>query len=350
MRSGPTTRSSDRHRISGNLPDRRTRFIGRERELEELLRALPEARMLALTGAGGCGKTSLAIEAARNAAGDFRDGAWLAELAPVSAAALVPGAVAGALGVMEEHGRSFVDALADSLRGKQLLLVLDNFEHVLDAAAELCDELLRRCAELRILATSRQALRVGGEWNVPVPPLGVPAKEADARAVAASEAGMLFLDRGRAISPGIRIEDSNAASVASICRRLDGIPLAIELAAARVGVLTPKEIDEHLDDRFRLLRSDARAALPRHRTLRALIDWSYDLLGEEEAVLYRRLGVFVGGFTLRPRDGSAPANLFAPDGLLRLARPSGREVPRRGGGTGGTHQLQNAGDGPRARA
>jgi predicted ATPase/DNA-binding CsgD family transcriptional regulator len=300
----------------GNLPDGRTSFVGRDRDLEELRRTLAEARMLTLTGAGGCGKTRLAIEAARHAQSDFPDGAWLAELAPVSEAALVSSTVAASLGVREEPGRSFLDVLADSLRGKGLLLVLDNCEHVLDAAAQLCDHLLGRCPEFRVLATSRQALGVEGERNFPVLPLGLPPDEAEAEAVARSEAGKLFLDRARSVSPKIDIDHANAGVVASICRRLDGMPLAIELAAARVGFLTPKEIDERLDDRFRLLTSGTRAAVPRHRTLRALIEWSHGMLSEDQAVLYRRLCVFVGGFTLEAAEQVCSAVPLTTDGVL----------------------------------
>jgi predicted ATPase len=315
--SAPATRPSNRQSAATNLPDRRTSFVGRDQELEKVRRALAEARLLTLTGAGGCGKTSLAIEAARHAASGFPDGAWLAELAPIADAGLVPGAVAAALNVLEEPGRSFLETLADSLRGKRLLLVLDNCEHLLDAAADLCDQLLRRCPEIRILVTSRQGLGVEGEWSLPVPPLGLPSQGADAAAVAGSEAGKLFLDRARAVLPGVQIDQGNAGAVASLCRRLDGMPLAIELAAARVGLLTPGEIDERLYDRFRLL-SAATRTLPRHRTLRALIDWSHDLLNDEETVLYRRLGVFVGGFTLEAAERVCSGQPLAPEGVLDL--------------------------------
>jgi predicted ATPase/DNA-binding CsgD family transcriptional regulator/Tfp pilus assembly protein PilF len=297
-----STRHTARGTAAGNLPDGRTSFVGRDRELEELRRALGEARILTLTGAGGCGKTRLAIEAARHVQGDYPDGAWLAELAPVSEGAQVPSTVAASLGVREDPGRSFVDVIAESLRGKRLLLVLDNCEHILDAASRLCDRLLDRCPEVHVLATSRQALGVEGERNLPLLPLGLPPEEADAEDVARSEAGKLFLDRARSVSPKIEINQANAGAVRSICQRLDGMPLAIELAAARVGFLTPQEIDQRLDDRFRLLTGAARAAVPRHRTLRGLIDWSHDLLTEDQAVLYRRLGVFVGGFTLEAAE------------------------------------------------
>ena len=333
-------------RARGNLPDGRTSFVGRERELEELQRSLAEARMLTLIGAGGCGKTRLAIEAARQAHSDFPDGAWLAELAPCPRA--WSRAVAASLGVREDPGRSFLDVLADALGGKRLLLVLDNCEHVLAAAAELSDQLLRSCPEVRLLATSRQDLGVEGERNLPVLPLGLPPDEADAEAVARSEAGKLFLDRARAVSPKIAIDRANAGAVGSICKRLDGIPLAIELAAARVGFLTPQEIDDRLDDRFRLLTSGTRAALPRHRTLHALIDWSHDLLNEDEAVLYRRLGVFVGGFTLEAAEhvcSGEPLNGWH----LRLARAAGAEVARGDRGARGSKQVPDAGDYRRAR-
>jgi predicted ATPase/DNA-binding CsgD family transcriptional regulator len=312
----PQDRPLPERAAASNLPDRRTSFVGRDLELEELRHTLADARMLTLTGAGGCGKTRLAIEAARHVQGDFPDGTWLAELAPVSEAAQVPSTVAASLGVREDPGRSFLDVVAESLRGKRLLLVLDNCEHVLDAAAQACDQLLDRCPELRILATSRQVLGVEGERNLPVLPLGLPSEEADAEEVVRSEAGELFLDRAHAVWPDIEIDQANAGAVRSICQRLDGMPLAIELAAARVGFLTPQEIDQRLDDRFSLLTSGARLALPRHRTLRALIDWSYDLLSEDEAILYRRLGVFVGGFTLEAAERVCSSEPLMPDGIL----------------------------------
>jgi non-specific serine/threonine protein kinase len=293
---------ADSERFAGNLPESRTSFVGREREMVELRRTLAEARLLTLSGAGGCGKTRLAIEAARQAHGDFPDGVWLAELAPVAEDALVASSVAASLGVREEPGHSFVDVLANFLGQKRLLLVLDNCEHVLAGVADLSDQLLRRCPEVRLLATSRQDLEVAGERNFPVLSLGLPIHDADAAAVAESEAGKLFLDRARAVSPNAVIDGANADAISSICRRLDGMPLAIELAATRVGFLTPQEIDDRLDDRLSLLTSGARSVLPRHRTLRALIDWSHDLLGEHEAILYRRLGVFVGGFTLEAAE------------------------------------------------
>ncbi len=304
--------------VRGNLPNGRTSFVGRARELEELRRTMVDARMLTLTGAGGCGKTRLAIEAAHHAQSDFPDGAWLAELARVSDGALVPSTVAAALGVREDPGRAFLDVLADSLGGMRLLLVLDNCEHVLDAAGELSDQLLRRCPEVRILATSRQPLGVQGERDFSLLPLEVPPEEADAEAVAHSEAGELFLDRARAVSPKVELNPANAGAVRSICRRLDGLPLAIELAAARVGFLTPQEIDERLDDRFRLLTTGTRAAPHRHQTLRALIEWSHDLLSEDQAVLYRRLSVFVAGFTLETAEQVCSGAPLTPDGVLDL--------------------------------
>ena len=302
--------------FAGNLPDSRTSFVGRQREMVELRRALAEARLLTLSGAGGCGKTRLAIEAARQAQGDFPDGVWLAELAPVADDALVASSVAASLGVREEPGRSFVDVLADFLSQKRVLIVLDNCEHVLAGAADLSDQLLRRCPDVRLLATSRQGLEVEGERNLPVLSLGLPSDNADAAAVAESEAGKLFLDRARAVSPNAVIDGGNADAISSICGRLDGMPLAIELAAARVGFLTPQEIDDRLDDRLGLLTSGARSVLPRHRTLRALIDWSHDLLGEHEAILYRRLGVFVGGFTLEAAEHVCSGEPLTPDGVL----------------------------------
>jgi predicted ATPase len=317
VRTAPATPPPDPP--GGTLPpERRTSFVGREHELQELARALPADRIVTIIGPGGCGKTSLAIEASRHAGAEFPDGIHLVELAPLSDGALVPGAIAATLGIPDKPNRPVLETVADWLRGRRMLLVLDNCEHVADAAAETCDELLRRGPEVHVLATSREALGIEGERKLLVPPLGLPSESANARTVADSEAGRLFLDRARAVAPQLHLDDDNAAAVASICRRLDGLPLAIELAAARTGFLTPREIDERLDDRFRLLRSEARAVIPRHRTLRALIEWSYNLLDEGEAVLYRRLAVFVGGFTLDAAEEVCSGPSLALDEVLDL--------------------------------
>lgn len=312
--------------VPGGLPDARTSFVGRTRELEEVKLALARSRIVTITGPGGCGKTRLAVEVAHELGADFAGGAWLVELAGVREATLVPDMVVAALRLREDASRRPIETITDSLRQSQLLLLLDNCEHLRDAAAALADQLLGHCAEVRILATSREALRIDGERRVPLLSLSLPPAGADADAVARSEAGRLFLDRALAVSPTIQVDAESAAAVRSICERLDGMPLAIELAAARVGFLTPLEIDQRLSDRFRLLGSDVMATLPHHQTLRALIDWSHGLLNEEQAVLYRRLAVFVGGFTLeaaeRVCDGEPLSRAWILGGLAELVQKS----------------------------
>ena len=299
----------------GRLPRPLSGFIGREREVEEVGRCLASSRLVTLTGFGGVGKTRLALRVAETAADDFPDGAWFVDLAPLSDPDLVPQAVAGTLDVAESPGRPFLRAVIDHLRTRNLLLlILDNCEHVLQASADLADALLRECPGLRILATSRQRLGVTGETERRVPPLALPdlgrlpppaapTGEKDAAFVLMDfEAVRLFVERARRVRPDLRLDDATLRTIADICVRLDGIPLAIELAAARMKVLGPEQFAERLSDRFHLLTGGDRAALPRQQTLRALIDWSYDLLPEEEKTLFRRLSVFAGGWTLEAAE------------------------------------------------
>src|SRR5688500_11403685 len=254
------------------LPMQLTSFAGRERELASGRRRLAPARLLTCTGAGGSGKTRRALEVAKRESEAFEgDVAWAA-LAPVAAGALVAGTVLAALGLSEQPGRSATDTLVGALRDRRTLLVLDNCEHVIDASAVLADTLLRACPQLRILATSREALGVGGETAWLVPPLSLPASAAD---LGASEAIALFVERARAVLPTFELAPANAELVSRICRRLDGLPLALELAAARLRALSLERIVDRLDDRFRLLTTGNRAAVPRQQTLRAAIDWSY---------------------------------------------------------------------------
>jgi non-specific serine/threonine protein kinase len=285
-----------------NLPLQLTSFVGRERELAAVRRLLAGARLLTLTGAGGAGKTRLALEAAAGVAGAYAAGTWLVALAPVGDPALVGPAIAGALGVREAGARPLRDALADHLRERCLLLVLDNFEHLL-AAAPLVPDLLAACPGLTVLATSRAPLRVSGEQEYPVPPLALPdAAETAPASLTENEAVRLFVERARAVRPDFVVTDQNARAVAEVCRRLDGLPLALELAAARVRVLGVEELLARLEDRFRLLTGGSRTALERHQTLQAAVDWSYDLLTDQERALFARLAVFAGGWTLEAAE------------------------------------------------
>lgn len=303
-----------KHALRNNLPVELSTFVGREREKSELLRLIERTRLVTLTGPGGCGKSRLAIQAARllitggtyppagneqEGSTPFSDGVYLVEFAPLSEAALVPRAVASALGVGEIAGDP-VDALVSFLRDRSMLLLLDNCEHLIDSVARLSDTLLATCPDLAILATSREPMHISGEISYLVPSLSLPPHESlQALAqTARSEAVRLFLDRASAVDPAFALTEENAPVVAEICRRLDGMPLAIELAAARVKALSIEQIASRLDDLFHLLTGGSRTALTRQQTLKATLDWSYDLLSEKERVLFRRLSVFAGGFGL----------------------------------------------------
>ena len=281
-----------------NLPAPLTSFLGRDHDLAELERLLDQARLVTLTGPGGAGKTRLALEFAVGAAGRFRDGAWLAELAGLADPGLVAAAVMEALGVRQEAGVPVIEALGYRLRSAQLLLVLDNCEHLLDASAQLAAVQLRGSPGLRILATSREPLGVPGEAVYPVPPLPVPPETADAQALARAPAIRLFLARASSARAAVGVEAAPVAVVARICRELDGLPLAIELAAARTSVLSVPEIAARLADKFRFLAYRRPVADPRHQALKAAIGWSYELLSEQERRVFRALSVFAGGFSL----------------------------------------------------
>jgi len=280
---------------SGNLPAEPNSFVGRARDLTELALLLSDVRALTLCGPGGIGKTRLALRLACDLVPDFPDGAWLVELADCRDAELIPRRVAATFGVREEPDRPLTATLAEVLRGRRLLLILDTCEHLVDGSAELVHQLLAGCPFLRVIATSREPLRVRGETVWRVPPLAVPAG-ADPLSLddPRYEAIRLFADRAAAARAGFELGTDNAGAVARLCRTLDGMPLAIELAAARVRALSVEQIASRLDDRFRLLASGDRTAPPRQQTLRAAVDWSYELLSEPEQVLLRRLSVFAG--------------------------------------------------------
>lgn len=291
--------------VPNNLPQQLTSFVGREQELAELRDLLEDrqVRLLTLIGPGGTGKTRLSLQAAGNVLDGFVDGVWLVELANVPDPRQVSQAIAAVLGIAEQMGRPLLDMLTDFLRQRSLLLILDNCEHVIDECARLADHLLRHCPELQLLASSREALGIGGEQIFRVRSLALPSDGGEVKdwrpeELARFEGIRLFVERAAAVHPGFALTSDNGPAVLQVCLRLDGIPLAIELAAARVWVLSPQQIAERLDDRFRLLTGGSRTALPRQRTLQALIDWSYDLLSEPERTLLRRVSVFSGGWTL----------------------------------------------------
>jgi predicted ATPase/class 3 adenylate cyclase len=280
----------------GNLPLPVSSFIGRDLDLGRVAKALGEARVVTLTGVGGVGKTRLALRAAAEELPRYREGAWLVELAPVRDAQAVAVAVAAVFSLTARAGMSTREALIEFLSSKQLLLVLDNCEHLLDPVAELVEALERACPGVVVLATSREGLALEGERVVPIPSLSAPPTDADPVS-ADSEAVRLFVDRAGWVDPEFALIESNARAVAQVCRRLDGLPLAIELAAARIGAMTPAELARRLDRRFDTLAGGRRQAVQRHQTLRAAIDWSYELCGERERRLLARLAVFAGGCT-----------------------------------------------------
>jgi predicted ATPase/DNA-binding SARP family transcriptional activator len=294
------------------LPVQLTAFIGRAHEVAEVRRHLAGTRLITLTGAGGSGKTRLALEVAAQLAGEGADVSWV-ELAGIGDPELVAYHVAEQFGAREQRTANAADAIIEIIRDRELVLVLDNCEHVVDSAARLVEALLRACPRLRVLATSREPLAIAGERAWLVPPL------------AGTDASRLFVERAQDVMPAFALDDGNARAVAEICRRLDGLPLAIELAAARVRVLSLAQIIERLEDRFRLLASGSRSAIPRHQTLRAAIDWSYALLSAEEQGLFERLSLFSGGFTLEAAEAICATT---PDEELAILDVLARLVDR----------------------
>ncbi len=310
-----------------NLPVQFTSFIGREKEMAEVRRLLNEKRLVTITGPGGTGKTRLSIQAAAELLDAFPNGVWLVELAPLADPALVPQAVASALEVREQPRRSLQDVLIDYLREKSLLLLLDNCEHLIEACAALAEALLQACPGLKILASSREALGIPGEAPFRLPSLSIPdaRSQPSIQALLQYEAVRLFSERAVTALPTFTITDTNASALAQICRRLDGIPLAIELAAARVRMLSVEQIAARLNDCFRLLTGGSRTALPRQQTLQALIDWSYDLLPDPERILLLRLSVFAGGLSLKAAEAVGAdqgAEMEVLDLLTQLANKS----------------------------
>jgi len=287
-----------------NLPFSATSFVGRERELEDIQRLLCSIRLLTLTGLGGCGKTRLTLKAASNLVEEFPDGVRLVELAPLEDENLVVQTVAGVCGIREVPGEPLLQTLINTLATKRMLLVLDNCEHLLSACARLIDRLIRSCDNVRILATSREALNIPGEQIYRVPPLTLPNPRVKQtpESILQFASARLFIERATTVQPNFTVTEANAHALASICARLDGIPLAIELAAARVKSLSVEDIDKRLDQCFRLLTGGSRTALPRQQTLRALFDWSYGLLTEPEKTLLHRLTLLAGGWTLEAAE------------------------------------------------
>jgi non-specific serine/threonine protein kinase len=311
------------------LPAELTSFVGRRKELDELENLLAASRLLTLIGAGGVGKTRLAVRLATGLVDRFPHGVWMADLSPLSAPDLIAQTLASSVGVRETPHRPVRDALMEFLRDRRLLLVVDTCEHLIDACAELTEALLRAAPSLWIVATSREALGVPGEVVYRVPSLAVPAITAESvssNSLIASDATQLFIDRASAADPAFSVGSDNAPAIANICRRLDGIPLAIELAGARVAVLSPEQIEARLHDRFRLLTGGARTSVARQRTLEATVEWSYQLLSDVERLLLNRLAVFPASWALEAAEGVCGGDGIDPsemlDHLCRLADKS----------------------------
>jgi predicted ATPase/class 3 adenylate cyclase len=312
----PALRSLDE--LPNNLQAQLTSFVGRDEVVAEIKTLIDEHRLVTLVGTGGAGKTRCAIQIGAELLDGSGDGVWLAELAPISDPALVATVIAQALNVQESPNRPILDTLLAYLKRKRLLLILDNCEHVIDEARAVASAVLHACPEVRILATSREGLNISGEATYRMPSLAVPSSP---QMLSGEEmlhygAVQLFADRAYLSDRRFALTDENAPHVAEICRQLDGIPLAIELAAARVKVLSPQQLAKKLDERFRVLAGGDRSALPRHQTMRALIDWSYDLLSNDERALFRKLSIFAGGFTLE--SASAVCSDAAIDELAVL--------------------------------
>ncbi len=320
MMVGARERGRRHGQLLHNLPLELNEFVGRGSEVTEVRGLLGNTRLLTLTGAGGIGKTRLALRLAREVLADFADGVWLVELAPLADAALVPRAVAVAIGVFERPDQPLEETLVDVLRTRRLLLILDNCEHLVNACAALVERLLSYCPYVRVLTTSREQLGISGEttWRVPSLSLPLAERSASVEDLIRSDAVRLFTQRATQAFAGFELTRGNAPAVAQVCRRLDGIPLAIELAAARVNALTVEQIAGRLDDSLGLLTAGHRTASDRQRTLRGTLDWSYDLLSVYERALLNRLGVFAGGWTLEAAEAVCAGATIKSSGVLDL--------------------------------
>jgi predicted ATPase len=339
---------------TGQLPVRLVPLVGRQRELGEVVDALTQSRLMSLTGPGGTGKTRLALAASDTVRAHFADGVCWVELAPINDPAIVPEAVASGLGAPESPGQDAAVTIAEFVGDRSMLIVLDNCEHVAAAVADLADRLLGACPALSILTTSRELLGVDGERSWPVPPLSLPDDDVApvTSVLAGYDAVRFFEQRAQLVLPSFRLTDDNAAAVLKVCRRLDGLPLAIELAAARMRVLSAGQLADRLDDIFTVLTGGSRTSPARHQALRATLDWSHDLLEEDERAVFRRLAVFSGGFTLTAAGKVAAGSDIPAERMLELlARLADKSLLRvdHAGGDARYHLLATVRDYARER-
>jgi predicted ATPase/class 3 adenylate cyclase len=324
--------------FANNLPEQLTTFIGRETEVAEIKHLLSRTRLLTLSGSGGSGKSRLALQAAAEVVDRFTNGVWFVDVATVLDPDLLPSKVAATLRLREQTGRTMLETLTAFLREKRMLLILDNCEQIVTACAALTERLLQTCPGLQVLSTSREGLGIGGELTWRVPSLPIPTNQDlnSFEKIAESPSVRLFVDRAMSVVPTFKLTPKNAPAIVRVCQRLDGIPLAIELAAARVKTIGPEEIALRLNDRFRLLTGGSRTALPRHQTLRAAIDWSYHLLGGLEGILFRRLSLFCGSFSIESAEAACEdPELPAGDVLDSISRLVDKSllIPEHGEGT-----------------
>jgi predicted ATPase/class 3 adenylate cyclase len=321
-------------RLPHNLSVQVTSFVGRDNDVEQITVLLDTARAVTLTGIGGAGKTRLSLQVAADLIEQYADGVWFVELARITEPSLVVNTIGEVLEISEVPGRAMLDTLSDALQRKQLLLVIDNCEHLLETGAEVAAVLLKACPELRILASSREELGIAGETTYAVAPLPLPDAQGDVGALLSTPSVQLFVERAQAAKPLFQLTKENAEAVSSICRRLDGLPLALELAATRLKIMPPQKLVERLEDRFRYLTGGKREALAHHQTLRATIDWSYDLLDEAEQLLLNRLSVFQNGFVIEAAEGVCAGEgldgLEVLDYLSQLVQKSLVEVDEQG--------------------
>jgi predicted ATPase len=321
LESPAPTKDGENTAVPNNLPLQLTSYIGRQKEIEELIQLFGTHRLVTIIGAGGMGKTRLSLQLAKDLAKDYPQGTWLIELASINDPAFVPFSLAHGVGMQEQEGpeHAITEKIVGYFHPRKVLLLLDNCEHLIESVARLAEIILKECPQVSIVATSREALGVKGEAVYRLSPLEIPAEKSEPENIMQSESVRLFMERARDAAPSLKVAPEEAPTIARICQRLDGIPLSIELAAVRVKMMTLEEIAERLDNRFNVLTGGARTSLPRQQTLRASIEWSYDLLSDEEKKVFSRLSVFMHGWTLFAMEAVCADDKITSSGILDLA-------------------------------